>query len=72
MDDKTKVPIGWMFLLLSASGTALATSMAAAFWLGKVENRVSANETVTEDATKYLRSIDQRLSWIEGRLGKNK
>lgn len=72
MDDKTKVPIGWMFLILSASGTALMLAMSMAFWLGKVEIRVSAAEVNASESSQYMRSIDQRLSHIEGALGVGK
>lgn len=79
MDDKTKIPLIWVLSGVASLGAALVVLLAAATWVGRLENRVSANELASGEAVQYmretnqsLRSMDERLSWMEGHMGKKK
>lgn len=76
LDEQTQVPLKWVFILLSCSGSALILAMTVGLWVSKMEIKLQAAETqinksgANEDKFQdYLVSIDQRLSRIEGRLG---
>jgi len=75
LDDETRVPIRWVFALLSCSGAALILAMSAMIWLADVANTAenaavgaAKNDAKTEKYYDALISIDRRLSNIEGAL----
>ena len=79
MNDQTKVPIRWVFALLSSSGAALILAMSSIFWLSGVANTAenakdgsTKNEIKLDKTVEALQSIDRRLANIEGALGVKK
>lgn len=75
MNDETKVPLKWVFALLSCSGGALILAMSAMVWLSDVANTAETaavmgdkHEAKFEKMYDALLSIDRRLSNIEGAL----
>lgn len=74
--EKTRIPLGWVFVLLSCSGSALLIAVGVGIYAGRVEGQVSsAQSAITEikgsqsSNDSVLRVIDERLSRIEGALG---
>lgn len=75
ISSTTRVPIKWVFALLTSSGTALIVAMSAMLWLSGVantasnaENNVMKVELKQEKLLETLQNIDRRLSNIEGAL----
>jgi Flp pilus assembly protein TadB len=75
LTEKTSVPIGWVFALLSCSGGALILAMTAMLWLSNVANTaenaksdVSKQESKLSKTDESLQNIDRRLANIEGAL----
>lgn len=75
LSDETKVPLKWVFALLSCSGGALILAMSAMVWLSDVANTADAaasvgdkHEAKFEKMYDALISIDRRLANIEGAL----
>jgi hypothetical protein len=76
LDTKTWIPMGWAFVLLSCSGSALIFTGGVALYAGRVEGKAEAASKAVEEIKAsanhrddVLRTIDQRLSHIEGALG---
>lgn len=74
--EQSRVPIGWIFGLLSAAGGALILSVTVGLYAGRIEtkalaasDRAAAAEKEAASATDFMHSIDRRLSRIEGALG---
>lgn len=74
--EDTKVPIRWVFVLLSMSGSALILAMAVGIWSSKIEaksdaleDKFKSSEIQSNQSNNLLYSIDRRLSRIEGKLG---
>lgn len=72
---ETGVPIRWVFLLLSASGSGLIASTAVAVYATRIEGRVEfasmrvqTLESKDERVFLYLQRIEERLSRMEGKL----
>lgn len=68
--------MGWVFLLLSCSGSALLIAVGVGVYAGRVEGQANAAQVaITElkssqnSNDSVLRVIDERLSRIEGALG---
>ena len=75
LNDETRVPIKWVFILLSASGSALITTTVLVLWFSNVAaSAADAKEKNGEQDVKIdkqlelMHSIDKRLSNIEGAL----
>ena len=76
MNDETKIPIRWLFVLLSASGAGLMLAQTIGAWQSKIEAKIEINDVTTkqlkesgDELNKTLQSIDRRLSRIEGAMG---
>lgn len=76
LTDETPIPLKWAIGLLVAMGTVIGTALVVGMWASSVEsnqkelqNRVEEFATKNERVDTYMRSIDSRLSNIEGRLG---
>lgn len=74
--EDTKVPIRWVFILLSMSGSALILAMSVGVWSSKIEaksvaleDKIKTSEIQSNQSNNLLYSIDRRLSRIEGKLG---
>ena len=78
MDDKTKIPLGWIFGLIGAMITAFAFAGGIIVWgasldtrSNEVEQRVSAMEVKQASAQQNYDEIISRLARIEGYLQKS-
>ena len=78
--NHVNVPMRWVFILLSASGSGLLLAVGIGMWSAQLETKLHAAEVQIQknenaqdadksEMQKYLRSIDERLSHIEGSLG---
>lgn len=77
MEIQSGVSMKWLFTLLSMSGSGIILAVSVGAWVGKVETKAqAAQEKATElksvqtETLRYMQSIDQRLSRIEGKLSK--
>jgi hypothetical protein len=72
MDDKTKTPLTWTALIAAAA-------VSITFYISRVEGKAQIAEEkaslvsgeledTRKEMTRYLQSIDQRLSRMEGSL----
>lgn len=75
LTDETKIPLRWVFLLLSASGSGLIAATAVAVYAARIESRVEfatirvdALESKDDRVLAYLQRIEERLSRMEGKL----
>lgn len=75
--DETRVPLKWVFLLMSASGSALLVAVSVGIYAAKVEGkadfaalRITALESEKHEELTYLRRIEERLSRMEGKMDK--
>lgn len=66
--EETKVPMKWVFVLLSCSGAAIMTAVSVGMYVSTVEGKAMAAQVAANKSEEYLKTIDQRLSRIEGRL----
>jgi hypothetical protein len=76
LTDETPIPLKWAAGIVIAMGAALSSALLVGMWVSTVDS----NAKTTEDKVRlfeekeirverYMRSIDSRLSNIEGRLG---
>lgn len=75
MDDKTKVPVGWLFAIIGALLTAFCFAGGVIVWAAHVEDKVNvgAERVVRLEATQSSYGSDQQeiketLARIEGYL----
>lgn len=57
--EKTSVQLGVVILLISG-----------AFWISSVASEAKSAYTLAEECALDFKIIDERLSWIEGHLGR--
>ena len=75
INEKTKIPLTWIFTLIGVAGSGLVFVVTAAMWLSKLEAKADGHEKVIAEMKSrgthqedILNSIDRRLSRIEGAL----
>ena len=79
LSEKTSVPLGWIYGVLTLSVGGIATAIAITLYLSRTEAKAqsAANEVkelrstvdrTMQDINSSLNGIDRRLSRIEGRL----
>lgn len=77
MDDKTKIPMGWMFALIGALATAFFFASGVIVWGAHTEDKVNTTaekvakiEVVQSTYDSNQQDIKQALARIEGYLKK--
>lgn len=82
LNDETWVPLKWIYTILGSCAISLVTIVGAVWYLSSLESRADVTETKIVDLYKrsdsqesdkkdlliYMRSVDDRLSRMEGYL----
>jgi hypothetical protein len=70
LNDKTTVPIGWVFALLSAAGGGLIASVSVVLYFSSINNTAQGAYRIANDAQSTTHEISDKLTQINERLSR--